>query len=295
MHGSNSPRDGEARPRDGRHLSEDELNQFIDGELGSAERLQAADHLAWCEQCRSVLTDLQLLADTLRTLPLVDPPRSFRLDPNRAAATGSIWNRWGAQLLPLLPAMRAATIAIALALGGVTAYRVVDNQPSSEQSREQVSNTALQAPTDVIALQPTIAAERTSTQTAAPVNTSRKTGEESGNSADAAAGAPAESAPYEPPPGEDTSADEESDASTQLQPPADGQPVEGNDRSGDAASDEAAPMIAMEAAASPAASPTPPLSPTVTATATVLPSATPAPNTGATPVTEAPADDEERT
>ncbi len=99
------------RPRDDRHLSEDELNRYLDGDLDSAERARADAHLSHCVDCRSSLADVQMLASLLRDLPQVDVPRSFQLGPE-FARPASLWDRLAALLLPMLPAMRATTVAL---------------------------------------------------------------------------------------------------------------------------------------------------------------------------------------
>src|SRR6476620_4423823 len=118
------------RPRDDRHLSEDELNRYLDGDLDSAERARADAHLSHCVDCRSSLADVQMLASLLRDLPQVDVPRSLQLGPE-FAQPASLWDRLAALLLPMLPAMRATTVALVLMLGGITAYRIAEDETSS--------------------------------------------------------------------------------------------------------------------------------------------------------------------
>ena len=118
------------RAGDDRHLSEDELNRYLDGDLDSAERARADAHLSHCADCRSSLADVQMLTSLLRDLPQVEVPRSFQLGPE-FALPASLWDRFAALLLPMLPALGATTVALVLMLGSVTAYRLADDQPSS--------------------------------------------------------------------------------------------------------------------------------------------------------------------
>jgi anti-sigma factor RsiW len=50
MGASDRPRSEDHRPRDDRHLSEDVLNRYIDGDLDSTERAQAEVHLSQCAE-----------------------------------------------------------------------------------------------------------------------------------------------------------------------------------------------------------------------------------------------------
>ena len=77
-----------------------------------------------CDQCRATLADLRAVSHLLSNLPHAEPPRSFHLGPEYARERKSWLDQLGGWLMPALPAMRAATIAVALTLGGLTAYRV---------------------------------------------------------------------------------------------------------------------------------------------------------------------------
>jgi hypothetical protein len=141
----------------GEHLSEELLNRYLDGDLAHEER-QAADlHLAVCDGCSTRLAELMTIATLLRELPEIRAPRSFQLDPSHARKPMTLWQRFGAALLPALPAMRAGTIALALAFASVTAYRVVDDpaetgtfKEDSALQSEPMTSTSI-APTFTIA------------------------------------------------------------------------------------------------------------------------------------------------
>ncbi len=64
----------------------DRLSAYIDGELDppAAQRLES--HLAQCERCRLELEQLRATVSGLRDLPVLEPPRSFTLSPQRVAA-----------------------------------------------------------------------------------------------------------------------------------------------------------------------------------------------------------------
>jgi hypothetical protein len=62
-----------------RHPSVERLSAFLDdkNDLGIPEREAIAGHLASCQACQTVLTDLQLMVRTLGSLPEREAPRSF--------------------------------------------------------------------------------------------------------------------------------------------------------------------------------------------------------------------------
>lgn len=114
------------------HLTRDELNHYLDGDLTPMERRFAERHLSTCASCQTELADTIAIVNVLRSMPQAPTPRSFQLGPEFVTQRQSFWQRFGASLLPVLPALRAGTLALALALGGVTAYRVAQDQPDSQ-------------------------------------------------------------------------------------------------------------------------------------------------------------------
>ena len=281
MGASDRPRPDDHRPHDDRHLSEDEFNRYLDGDLDSAERVRANAHLSHCADCRSSLADVQMLAALLSDLPQVDVPRSFQLGPE-FAPPASLWDRLAALLLPMLPAMRATTVALVLMLGGVTAYRIAEDQPSTGP----VSELAVPATkTSVVGGVPAVATNTpASTETPqsnaaqkAPEPTesaSRKTGNNAAaDESGAGAAAPAQSGPSDAEAPTSSSASESS-GSTELQLPGQAQPAStgsAEESSSSGASDTTI-MVAAE-----------PASPTASPTATASPSPSPTPSPSATP------------
>jgi Putative zinc-finger len=63
------------------HLADDLLSALVDDQLEPAERAPAQAHLATCLECRQRLEELRSVASMLRTLPTLEPPRSFALGP----------------------------------------------------------------------------------------------------------------------------------------------------------------------------------------------------------------------
>jgi hypothetical protein len=287
MYASNRPQAENGRPVD-HHLTGDELNRYLDHDLSPVERGQAEAHLATCPECRATLSNMQVLASLLHELPEIRPPRSLQLGPEHARQP-SFWGRLGAMLMPMLPAMRAATVALALLLGGVTAFRIIDEPPTSgpvsEQAAPQSADVTTTTTSVSLSAQMPAAQEPTTAPTSAEESApgAAEPNEAPANKssgADAASGAAAESGPAHT----ETSGSR-SAGSTQMQLPGHPGPSSATDDSSAAASSGPADntaMIAIEVA-SPTASPTAAASPTALPTATStttsvpVPTATPAP------------------
>ena len=85
-------------------LSDEGLHALIDGQLDELGRLEAAEHLAYCDKCTDRYTAL-LTADALS-----DPPRSVR-----RTVMGTIWvrlmqNTWGRAAVAAVAAVLALTM-----------------------------------------------------------------------------------------------------------------------------------------------------------------------------------------
>jgi hypothetical protein len=130
----------------GDHLSADQLNAYLDHAVSAGESSLIATHLSTCVSCSESLAGLRATQAMLRALPSPAPSRSFRLGPEYARSRDSIWDRFGAWLLPTLPALRAATIAIALLLAAVSARNVLDD-PASNGPTGDTAMVAQQAET----------------------------------------------------------------------------------------------------------------------------------------------------
>jgi len=58
---------------------EEDLSAYVDGELGERARRAVEEHLATCEACSTLLSELQSTKSLLSELPRVEPRRSFTL------------------------------------------------------------------------------------------------------------------------------------------------------------------------------------------------------------------------
>ncbi len=107
------------------HLDAETLSAYVDGRLDAADRGVASAHLGGCDDCRRELAELRATVLLLRGLPQYAPRRSFQLGAEHAPAGGA--SRW-ARFLPALPALRAATVAVAVLLVVVTTGDLVTNR-----------------------------------------------------------------------------------------------------------------------------------------------------------------------
>ena len=105
-------------------LSEEGLQALVGGQLDETQRLEAAEHLAYCDRCMDRYT--ALLTDDV----LEQPPRSAR-----GAVMGTIWirlmqNTWGRAAV--------ATVAAVLALTHV-ACRYAGTDPAHRAAAEHMA------------------------------------------------------------------------------------------------------------------------------------------------------------
>ncbi len=128
--------DGES-PDPGRstHLAIEVLSAYVDNALPAADWAHADAHLATCEGCRQELRELSAMVALLGTLPEPRPRRSFQLSPAQIQARTPWWQRLGERMLPRLPALRAATVAVTLLLVAVTTIDLLRDTQTGGVSR----------------------------------------------------------------------------------------------------------------------------------------------------------------
>jgi hypothetical protein len=271
MTGNGDIGSGAARVFAEQHLTDDELNLLIDGAMPAAERARAEGHIAVCATCRESMVQFNAIAQALAAIPVARVPRSFQLGPKFAGQRRPFWSRFAALFMPMLPAMRAATVALALLLFGSTAYRALDDTSPSQPTSNQAA--APQATMTSPAQAQTSAPESASTDLAqkAPAPT-----EADGDVADDSAAGAADDESAETAPAD-------SSATRQDQPPQD---------IGEAVSEgsEGNTTLALEAAV--AASPEATASPTSTVTVTVTPAPTATPTSRPLPFNDVDVDEQ---
>lgn len=143
------PRSREADRFDVRqHLDGEALSDYLDDALEPDERTAATAHLKACGDCRRELAELRATVALLRGLPQYRPRRSFQLGREHAPRAGvGFWER-------LLPALRAATIAVAVLLVVVSAGDLVSSRLGDDDAAFEAPvapNLANQAPAAVTA------------------------------------------------------------------------------------------------------------------------------------------------
>lgn len=128
------------------HLTDAELNELVDGTLSATETGRAREHLATCGDCDERYRTLLATVSTLKAAPSIMPRRSFQLTPEQAKAPAkepSWLDRFSEWIVPGVPAIRAATLAVALLLLSVTAIDVITHRSeTTEQAGPMVMRQA---------------------------------------------------------------------------------------------------------------------------------------------------------
>jgi hypothetical protein len=113
------------------HLDVDALSAYLDHQLSPEEMVAARAHLATCPACGRELAELRATVALLRELPQYLPRRTFQLGPEHArrrSGRGSAFGGWFERLVPAVPALRIATVAVAVLLVAVIAGDLVSNR-----------------------------------------------------------------------------------------------------------------------------------------------------------------------
>jgi Putative zinc-finger len=110
------------------HPATERLSAYLDGELGSEERLALDAHLATCPECRDLLKDLRRVL--ARAQALEDRAPRTDLWPGVAAAIGARPRRGRRVTLPL-PALLAAGLALMALSGGAVALLLRSRAPAA--------------------------------------------------------------------------------------------------------------------------------------------------------------------
>lgn len=123
------------------HPDAETLGAFLDGWLEPWEREAVASHVDGCADCRRELGEVGATVVLLRGLPQYEPRRSFQLSPRQVAglsraARPASDGGWLARLLPSLPALRAATVGVAMLLLAVTAVDL-GTEPGDQEAADR--------------------------------------------------------------------------------------------------------------------------------------------------------------
>lgn len=109
-----------------KHISEEEISAWVDGQLGPGETGQVEHHVRECSECRSAAKEMSALAEAFRATEIADVPPYIwsRIEANldKAVPTreGSLWSRFFPVIgHPVWMRAAAAMIAVViLAVGG---------------------------------------------------------------------------------------------------------------------------------------------------------------------------------
>jgi hypothetical protein len=133
----------------GPHLSDETLSDLASGRLREAARDAALCHLAACPECAAVARDDAVIKSLLRDLPAPRPRRSFQLSEEQARENVRRWRF--PSFASSLPALRAATLAVALLLLAVSGADWLTRPSGNGSSTEHFA--AMVAPTPSAALE----------------------------------------------------------------------------------------------------------------------------------------------
>lgn len=115
------------------HLTNTALNESLDGSLPDQATGLVRGHLTGCDACASRRAELAQTISLVRSLPAVEPGRTFEIAPSPERAPTPQTKSWFQGVLsPSFPALRVAVAAVFLLLAGVTTADLVtqrDDQP----------------------------------------------------------------------------------------------------------------------------------------------------------------------
>ncbi len=131
------------------HLTDAELNELVDGTLAGRELNRAQAHLDSCQDCDARYRALLATVTALKQAPSLMPRRSFQLTPEQAKRPDPVpsrIDRFADWIVPGIPVIKLATIAVALLFISVTAFDVLTNQSGQDDINQ---STALQRDSDL--------------------------------------------------------------------------------------------------------------------------------------------------
>ncbi len=125
---------------------QDNLSAWLDGQLSARERSRVQRHLQECKACREDLESLRRTVSLLRSVPMLQPPRSFFIGAGEVAKQGQVRRR-RLSYVYLQAATAVATMLLVLVVSGDAILRFQPVQPAAQMSGEAV----VSAPADVSA------------------------------------------------------------------------------------------------------------------------------------------------
>ena len=125
-----------------KHTDDEVLSAFVDNQLTPDEVDQVKAHLGTCADCNAQVHDFQSVAQLLRGLPEVEPPRDFALGPRLVADPPNVirLRRW----YTATRAAAASLAAVFVLLSVGTLY--VDTRPGAATSAQVAQPRLLASP-----------------------------------------------------------------------------------------------------------------------------------------------------
>jgi anti-sigma factor RsiW len=137
------------------HPLPERLSLYLDGDLDPALTREIESHLAGCEECAALLSELRWVV--ARAQALEDRPPKADLWPGVAAAIGAA-PRQGGRIVFSIPQLLAASVALMLLSGGAVVGALRFRHEPRLSSAPQ-SNPGMAAPVATVAAHP-VAADR---------------------------------------------------------------------------------------------------------------------------------------
>ncbi len=107
------------------HLTDTDLQAWLDEELDPGDRIRVADHLASCSDCRDALSELRAAAE-LFSAALVLHDEGVRRSSERGSSVGT------RRVVRLLPRWVGRAAAVTILLGGAAVAAVIPGSPLRE-------------------------------------------------------------------------------------------------------------------------------------------------------------------
>jgi hypothetical protein len=139
------------------------LNELLDGTLTGPSGDLVERHLTDCARCATRRDELERTIALMRNMPVIEPGKSFEIQPSVAPARVST-ARFQGVLTPAFPVLRVAVAAVFLLLVGVTAVDLGTQRDDQDDQVAMIANTPT-ARTDSISME---APESTEAAPAAP-------------------------------------------------------------------------------------------------------------------------------
>jgi anti-sigma factor RsiW len=156
-----------------KHLTDDRLSAYMDGQVTAAERTRVEAHLAGCPACAGELHALRSTVRLLREMPPAPLPRAFTIPASTLSHRASLWNMltrgWGYRALQGATAL-AAMLLMMLCSGDLLLQSLSTMMPMAAMPAAMPSQQAFAQPTAAgpVVLAPTSTPSWKAAESAAP-------------------------------------------------------------------------------------------------------------------------------